>query len=60
MPLSIQDMMQLSNGLFEKNKDRRTPKSPESVNDWVLWLVGEIGEVIDIIKLLYVFGRHSQ
>jgi NTP pyrophosphatase (non-canonical NTP hydrolase) len=48
--LSIREMMELSNELFELNKEKWTPKTPESNIYWIGWLVAEIGEVIDIVK----------
>jgi NTP pyrophosphatase (non-canonical NTP hydrolase) len=48
--ISIKDMMNLSNKLYDINKDKWTPKTPESNIYWISWLVGEIGEVIDIVK----------
>lgn len=48
--ISIEEMMDMSNLLFEKNKERWTPKTPASNINFVCWLVAEIGEVIDIIK----------
>lgn len=43
-------MMELSDELFELNKEKRTPKTPESNIYYFSWLVGEIGEVIDVVK----------
>jgi len=48
--ISIKEMMELSNKLFELNKDKWAPKTPESNIYYFSRLVGEIGEVIDIVK----------
>lgn len=48
--LSIKEMLDSSNQLFELNKDKWAERTPESNIYWVAWLVGEVGEVIDIIK----------
>ncbi len=47
--ITIKEMLDLSNKLYEKHKDY-WDNSPESNINWVCWLVGEVGEVIDIIK----------
>jgi NTP pyrophosphatase (non-canonical NTP hydrolase) len=48
--ISIKEMIDLSNKLFDLNKDEWAPKTPESNIYWFSWLIGEIGEVIDILK----------
>jgi len=48
--ITIEEMMELSDELFEKHKDEWRAKTPDSNIYWLAWLVGEIGEVIDIIK----------
>lgn len=37
--IDIKEMMNLSNKLFDKNKDTRTPKTPESNIYRISWLV---------------------
>ena len=48
--ISIKEMLELSQELYKKNKDKWGKAAPESAERWILWLIGEIGEVIDIIK----------
>jgi NTP pyrophosphatase (non-canonical NTP hydrolase) len=49
-PITISEMMELSEKLYKLHENDWMKKTPESNIYWVGWLVGEIGEVIDIIK----------
>lgn len=49
-PISIKEMMSLSNKLFALHKKKWMKRTPESNIYWISWLVAEVGEVIDIIK----------
>ena len=50
MDLSISQMMQLQQKLFEPHKDQWHPMEPEYGKDFILYMVEEIGEVIAILK----------
>ena len=50
MDLSISQMMQLQQALFEPNKDKWPPLEPEYGKDYILYMVEEIGEAIAILK----------
>ena len=46
MDLSISQMMQLQEELFEPHKDSWHPMEPEYGKDFILYMVEEIGEVM--------------
>lgn len=48
--ITIKEMLDLSDELYEKHKQEWAKKTPESNIKWLCWLVAEIGEVIDIVK----------
>ena len=50
MDLSISQMMQLQQELFEPNKEKWPPMEPEYGKDFILYMVEEIGETIAVIK----------
>lgn len=50
MDLSISQMMQLQQELFEPHKDKWHPMEPEYGKDFILYMVEEIGEVIAVLK----------
>lgn len=50
MDLSISQMMQLQNALFEPHKDQWHPMEPEYGKDFILYMIEEVGEVISILK----------
>ena len=49
-PVTISEMMELSEKLYKLHENDWMKKTPESNIYWVSWLVAEVGEVIDIIK----------
>lgn len=48
--LSISELKGLSKKLWDKNKEKWSPMSPEYAKLFVLWMVEEVGEVVAIIK----------
>jgi 8-oxo-dGTP diphosphatase len=48
--LSISQMLELSNKLWEKHKDTWSPMEPEYGKTFILYMIEEIGEAIAIIK----------
>lgn len=48
--LSIKDALQMSQTLWENNKDSWDPMTPEFGRDSILYMIEEIGEVISLIK----------
>lgn len=50
MDLSIRQMMQMQQALFELHKDSWSPMEAEYGKDFILYMVEEIGEVIAILK----------
>ena len=54
--LSISEMMEMSNKLWEKHKDTWSPMEPEYGKDFILYMIEEIGEVIEIIKKKKIDG----
>ena len=50
MDLSISQMMQLQQALFEPHKDKWHPMEPEYGKDHILYMIEEVGEVIAILK----------
>lgn len=50
MDLSIAQMMQMQQALFELNKENWSPMEPEFGKDFILYMIEEIGETIAILK----------
>ena len=50
MDLSISQMMQMQEDLFEPHKDKWHPMKPEYGKDFILYMIEEIGECIAILK----------
>ncbi len=50
MDLSIHQMMQLQQELFEPHKDKWHSMEPEYGKDFILYMIEEIGEAIAILK----------
>ncbi len=50
MDLSLSQMMQMQETLFELHKEKWFPLEPEYGRDSILFMVEEIGEVIAILK----------
>ena len=50
MDLTISQMMQMQQELFEPHKDKWHPMEPEYGKDFILYMIEEIGEVISIVK----------
>ena len=50
MALSISQMMQMQQELFELHKEKWSPMEPEFGKDFLLYMVEEIGEAIAVIK----------
>lgn len=50
MDLTISQMMQMQQELFELRKDKWSPMEPEYGKDFILYMVEEIGETIAILK----------
>ena len=50
MNLSISQMMQMQQALFEPHKDLWPPMEPEYGKDYILYMVEEIGDAIAILK----------
>lgn len=50
MDLSITQMMQLQQALFEPHKDKWHPMEPEYGKDFILYMIEEVGEAIAILK----------
>ena len=50
MDLSISQMMQMQQALFEPHKDNWPPMEAEYGKDYILYMVEEIGEAITILK----------
>ena len=50
MDLSISQMMQLQQELFEPHKDKWHPMEPEYGKDFILYMIEEVGEVIAVLK----------
>lgn len=50
MDLSISEMMQMQQTLFEPHKDKWPPMEPEYGKDFILYMMEEIGEAIAILK----------
>lgn len=48
--LSIKDILSMSKELWEVNKEKWSPMTPEYGRDFILYMVEEIGEVISIVK----------
>lgn len=48
--LNIEEMLKLSQLLWEQNKENWSPMEPSYSKDFLLYLVEELGEVIAIIK----------
>ncbi len=49
-PIDIAEMLNMSRELWEKNKDKWSPMSPEYGRDFILYMIEEVGEVISIVK----------
>ena len=50
MDLSISQMLQLQQELYEPHRDKWHPMEPEYGRDFILYMVEEIGEVIAVLK----------
>lgn len=50
MDLSISQMMNMQQELFEPHMDKWSPMEPQYGKDFVLYMVEEIGEVISVLK----------
>ena len=50
MDLSISQMMQLQQELFERHKDTWSPMDPQYGKDFILYMIEEVGECIAILK----------
>ena len=50
MDLSIAQMMQMQQALFEIHKENWSPMEPEFGKDFILYMIEEIGETIAILK----------
>lgn len=50
MDLSISQMMQLQQELFEKHRDSWPPVEPEYGKDYILYMIEEVGEAIAVLK----------
>ena len=50
MDLSISQMMQMQQALFELHKDKWHPMEPEYGKDFILYMIEEVGEAIAILK----------
>lgn len=48
--ISIKEMLDYSNDLWELNKDKWSPMEPEYGRDSLLYMIEEVGEVIALIK----------
>jgi len=48
--LNFQQMLEMQQNLWEKNKNTWSPLDPKHARNHFLWMIGEIGEVLDIIK----------
>lgn len=50
MDLSISQMMQMQQKLYEQNRNHWAPMEPECGKDFILYMMEEVGEVIAILK----------
>ncbi len=50
MDLTVSQMMQVQQELYELHKNEWNPREPEHGKDHILYMVEEIGEVISILK----------
>jgi len=48
--VDIEDVLDMSQKLWEKNKDNWSPMEPEHGRTFILYMIEEIGEVISILK----------
>jgi NTP pyrophosphatase (non-canonical NTP hydrolase) len=48
--MKIEEMLERSKDLYELNKDKWSPMTPEHGKTFILYMIEEIGEVISIIK----------
>ncbi len=48
--IKISDMMKMQKELWEKNKEKWSPMTPEYARNSMLWMIEEIGESIAVIK----------
>lgn len=48
--IKISDMMKMQMALWENNKHKWSPMSPEFGRNSLLWMIEEVGEVISIVK----------
>jgi len=48
--INVNDILDMSQELWEKNKDKWSPMEPEHGRTFILYMIEEIGEVISILK----------
>ena len=48
--ISISDALAMSKALWQENKDKWEPMTPEHAKTSILYMIEEIGEVISIVK----------
>lgn len=48
--ISINKTLEMSKELWEENKEKWSPMTPEYGRDFILYMIEEIGEVISIVK----------
>lgn len=49
MDLKMSDFMKMQHELWEKNKEKWEPLTPEYARNSLLWMMEEVGEVISVI-----------